>query len=120
MITAALKKSAVHAVVNSSRLNTPAGRLQSRAWVRLDGSGNPLTTTYAYDDTGSLTNFLYSDGTPSVGNTYDRLGRLSTAQWTNIIGTMADQEKSLSLCGGKEPSFDAACKCCHKSPYSTK
>ena len=50
---------------------TPGGRLQTRAWVR------GVTTSYAYDNAGSLTNIAYSDATPSVTNSYDRLGRLT-------------------------------------------
>ncbi|MDR3574548.1 MAG: RHS repeat-associated core domain-containing protein [Anaerolineaceae bacterium] len=50
---------------------TPAGRLASRTWVR------GVTTSYAYDAAGSLTNILYSDTTPSVTNSYDRLGHLT-------------------------------------------
>lgn len=61
---------------------TPGGRLLQRDWVR------GVTTAYAYNGAGSLTNIAYSDTTPSVTNTYDRLGRLSTVQWTNITGTM--------------------------------
>lgn len=64
---------------------TAAGRLQSRSWVRLDENGNPITTTYAYDNAGSLTNIVYSDSTPSVTNTYDRLGRLTGVAWTNMV-----------------------------------
>ena len=48
----------------------PSGRLKTRTWVR------GVTTGYAYDNTGSLTNIAYSDSTPSVTNNYDRLGRL--------------------------------------------
>jgi len=62
---------------------TPAGRLQSRAWVRTDGSNNPITTTYAYDAAGGLANILYSDATPSVTNRYDRLGRLTQQATAN-------------------------------------
>jgi len=62
---------------------TPAGRLQSRAWVRTDASANPISTSYAYDATGSLTNILYSDGTPSVTNSYDRLARLAQQNTAN-------------------------------------
>jgi len=60
-----------------SYMYTPAGRLASRAWVRTDSSGNPIITTNSYDASGSLTNIVYSDATPCVTNTYDRLGRLS-------------------------------------------
>lgn len=50
--------------------NTAAGRLKSRTWAR------NLTTTYNYDNGGSLTNLTYSDGTtPNVTYAMDRLGR---------------------------------------------
>ena len=49
---------------------TYAGRLASRAWAR------GITTSYGYDNGGSLTNVSYDDGvTPSVTTVYDRLGR---------------------------------------------
>ena len=49
---------------------TPDGKLETREWAR------GTTTTYAYDGCcGSLTNITYSDSTPSVTYTYDRLGR---------------------------------------------
>ncbi len=53
---------------------TPAGQLATRTWAR------GVTTTYDYDPaTGSLTDVDYSDATPDVANTYDRMGRpLST------------------------------------------
>ncbi len=55
---------------------TPAGRLAARKWARTVG-GQPLTTTYSHDNTGSLTNVSYNDGvTSSLTNTYDRRGRL--------------------------------------------
>ncbi|MCP4709802.1 MAG: hypothetical protein GY869_14360, partial [Planctomycetes bacterium] len=51
------------------------GKLESRTWARLF-NGNPLTTTYAYDpDTGELLSIDYSDDTPDISFTYDRLGR---------------------------------------------
>lgn len=51
---------------------TDAGRLETRAWAR------GVVTTYAYNDAGDLASVTYSDSTPSVANTYDRLGRLHT------------------------------------------
>ena len=68
---------------------TPAGRLASRAWVRLDGNGNPLTTAYAYDTTGNLVNILYSDATPAVTNIYDRLGRLAAVTCNGLTDTLS-------------------------------
>lgn len=78
---------------------TPAGRLASRTWAR------GITTSYAYDNAGSLTNVSYNDGvTPGVTNAYDRLGRLSTATWNGITDTLAynlaNQLLSESYTGG--------------------
>jgi YD repeat-containing protein len=57
-------------------VNTPAGRLHSRTWVRTVG-GQPLVTTYGYDQAGQLNSITYNDGTtPSVATVYDRRGRL--------------------------------------------
>ncbi|TVR45729.1 MAG: hypothetical protein EA425_17795, partial [Puniceicoccaceae bacterium] len=55
----------------------PSGRLQTRTWARQHG-GQPLVTTYAYNDAGELWTVTYSDGTPTVTHTYDRLGRPKT------------------------------------------
>ncbi|MCL1871754.1 MAG: (Fe-S)-binding protein, partial [Promicromonosporaceae bacterium] len=44
------------------------------------------TTDYTYDtDTGELTQAAYSDGTPTLAYTYDRLGRIATV--TDATGT---------------------------------
>jgi RHS repeat-associated protein len=67
---------------------TPGGRLQTRTWVRTDANGTPISTTYAYDPAGSLTNVSYSDATPVVSYAYDRLGRQSTVAWSNITETL--------------------------------
>ncbi len=49
------------------------GRLKTRVWAQ---NG---TTTYSYDpDTGELLNIDYSDSTPDITFTYDRLGRQVT------------------------------------------
>jgi len=54
---------------------TPDGRLATRTWAR------GVTTTYAYDPaSGAMTNIAYSDSTPSVSFSYDRLGRQKVAQ----------------------------------------
>lgn len=61
------------------------GRLETRTWARTDGS-NPIVTTYGYDDnTGELTSIDYSDATPDIAFTYDRLGRQKTV--TDASGT---------------------------------
>jgi RHS repeat-associated protein len=53
---------------------TPAGRLATRTWARTVG-GQPLITSYHYNDAGDLERIDYSDTTPDVGYAYDRLGR---------------------------------------------
>ena len=45
---------------------TPDGRLATRTWAR------GIVTTYSYDDNGSLTNTVYSDGTPTISLAYNR------------------------------------------------
>ena len=55
---------------------TVDGKLLTRKWARTDASGNDLVTTYSYDAaTGELTGVDYSDSTPDVTFTYDRMGR---------------------------------------------
>ena len=46
-----------------------AGRLTKRIWVR------GIQTEYAYDTLGQLTNIEYSDGTPDVEVSYNRMGQ---------------------------------------------
>jgi RHS repeat-associated protein len=41
----------------------------TRTWAR------GIVTTYSYDDNGSLTNTVYSDGTPTISLVYNRAGR---------------------------------------------
>ena len=48
---------------------TPEGRLSRRTWAR------GITTDYAYDAWGNLTNTVYSDDTPAVSISYDAMGR---------------------------------------------
>ena len=52
---------------------TPDGRLAQRIWAR------GIVTDYAYDGWGSLTNTVYSDGTPTVTLLYDAMGRQTNA-----------------------------------------
>ncbi|MCG8409639.1 MAG: RHS repeat-associated core domain-containing protein [Phycisphaerales bacterium] len=59
--------------------------LKSRDWAR-----GPISivgeTSYTYDpDTGQLTNIDYTDATPDIAFTYDRLGRIATV--TDALGT---------------------------------
>jgi RHS repeat-associated protein len=60
---------------------TLAGRLATRTWARtssLPAPGSPLITTYGYTDAGDLGSVTYSDATPGVAHTHDRLGRAKT------------------------------------------
>jgi RHS repeat-associated protein len=56
-----------------------AGRLTRRTWAR------GVATDYAYDALGQLTNIDYSDDTPDVSFTYDRMGR--QVEVTDALGT---------------------------------
>jgi RHS repeat-associated protein len=53
---------------------TPDGKLATRTWAR------GVQTTYRYATDGAMTNIVYSDGTPAVSFTLDRLGRQKVAQ----------------------------------------
>ena len=53
---------------------TPDGKLATRTWAR------GVSTTYAYNGSGLLLSVDYSDTTPDVAYTYDRLGRQKVAQ----------------------------------------
>ena len=50
----------------------PTGKLNTRTWER------GVTTTYAYNNAGDLASINYSDTTPDIAYTHDRLGRQST------------------------------------------
>ena len=82
---------------------TSAGRLSSRTWARTVG-GQPLDTTYTYDNAGSLTNVVYSDSTPSVTNNYDRLGRLTQiggpSSTESLTYNLANEPLGESFSGG--------------------
>jgi YD repeat-containing protein len=78
---------------------TKAGRLQERIWAR------GVTTTYGYDIAGELTTNKYSDGTPTVNNTYDNLGHLVTVVLANgmtdsLTYNLAGQLLTESFTGG--------------------
>ncbi len=60
---------------------TPDGQLATRTWAR--GS----VASYAYDASGSLTNTAYSDATPDISFTYDRLGRQTAATQSGTGGS---------------------------------
>ncbi|MBL9191583.1 MAG: RHS repeat-associated core domain-containing protein [Opitutaceae bacterium] len=62
-----------------------ANRLFRRIWTRTVSSVR-VATEYGYDaNTGELTSVNYSDSTPDVTSTYDRLGRVATV--TDVSGT---------------------------------
>jgi RHS repeat-associated protein len=67
---------------------TPAGRLQTRTWARTVG-GQALTTTYGFDNSGALNAINYSDSTPGITYTYDRLGRQATIVQNGMTATFA-------------------------------
>ena len=73
---------------------TVDGKLLTRKWARTDAAGNDLVTTYSYDSqTGELTGVDYSDSTPDVTCTYDRLGRqqqITDAAGTRVFSYNAD------------------------------
>lgn len=57
---------------------SPGGALKVRTWAR-GPVGSNITTTYDYNElTGQLENVDYSDSTPDVAYTYDRIGRVET------------------------------------------
>jgi len=60
---------------------TAAGRLFTRTWAR-SSVANPMITTYSYT-AGQLYFTDYSDTTPDVALTFDRLGRPETITQTN-------------------------------------
>lgn len=62
-----------------------SNRLLTRSWARLVET-NPLVTTYGYNsNTGELTTVDYSDSTPDITYTYNRLGQQKTV--TDAVGT---------------------------------
>jgi len=74
---------------------TPDGRLETRTWER------GVVTTYSYvPETLELLTMDYSDITPDVTNTYDRLGRLKTT--TDGFGT-----KTYSYNNDLQPASEA-------------
>jgi RHS repeat-associated protein len=62
---------------------TPAGRLRSRTW------GRGILTLYSYNSAGDTEKVAYSDGSPGVSYTHDRLGRLSTVTQGSTTVTRA-------------------------------
>lgn len=71
----------------------PSGRLHVRTWARtVDGA--PLTTTYGFNEAGDLATVDYSDSTPDVAFTYDRLGRRATS--TDAAGLLTTTYEGLT------------------------
>jgi RHS repeat-associated protein len=66
---------------------TPAGRLYQRTWAR------GVSTTYTTNAAGEIVSIDYSDSTPDVTYTYDRLGRRTTivdGAGTHVLGYALD------------------------------
>lgn len=72
-----------------------AGRLAVRTWAR------GVVTEYSYDDLGQLTNIDYSDSTPDVAFTYDRLGRQLTI--ADVLGVRTNIYDALALLEERMP-----------------
>src|SRR5207249_1942067 len=72
-----------------SFIYTNSGKLLQRKWAR------GVTTTYSFNNAADVATISYSDSTPSVTYTYDRLGRQATIlQGTNattVILNLAGQ-----------------------------
>ena len=64
---------------------TADGRIATRTWARKDAQDNDLVTTYTYNLFGELTGIDYSDSTPDITYSYNRVGKL--AQVTDVVGT---------------------------------
>jgi RHS repeat-associated protein len=77
---------------------TAAGRLKSRLWAC------GVSSTNFYDNAGGLVAVIYSDLTPGVTNSYDRLSRLITTFSGGTTDTMtyndADEPLSEAFSGG--------------------
>jgi RHS repeat-associated protein len=77
---------------------TPAGRLASRIWAR------GTNATYSYNTAGDLATVIYSDTTPGITNTYDRLGRKTSVvcggTTTTFVYNWANDVLSESYSGG--------------------
>ncbi len=75
----------------------PSGRVKTRTWAR------GVTTTYHYDKGGSSTSLGYSDGTPAVSITNNRLGQPATvtdAAGTHTLTYKADGQLAGDSIGG--------------------
>ncbi len=81
----------------------PDGKLMTRTWARTAG-GNPLTTTYSYNLAGELLGIDYSDPTPDVVYTRDRLGRPVTIADGSGTRTISYDEDTLALLAETQPA----------------
>ena len=77
----------------------PAGRLVQRTWAR------GVETDYAYDALGQLVSIDYSDSTPDVAFTYDRLGRQLTV--TDVLGIRTNLFSPTALLEERHPDGTA-------------
>ena len=68
---------------------TPDGKLATRTWAR------GMVTEYGYDALGQLVGIDYSDSTPDVSYTYDRLDRVLTV--VDVLGTRTNVYAAATL-----------------------
>ena len=77
---------------------TVGGNLARRTWAR------GITTDYGYDLLGQLTDIDYSDATPDVSFTYDRLGRQVAV--TDVLGASTNLYDPATLAVSEEQRPD--------------
>ena len=58
---------------------TPDGKLARRIWAR------GIATDYTYDNAGQLVSTTYSDNTPTITMSYDRVGNLTEATTVGVV-----------------------------------
>ena len=58
---------------------TPDGKLARRTWAR------GIATDYTYDNAGQLVSTTYSDNTPTITMSYDRVGNLVNATTAGVV-----------------------------------
>ena len=58
---------------------TPDGKLARRVWAR------GIATDYTYDNAGQLVSTTYSDNTPTITMSYDRVGNLINATTAGVV-----------------------------------
>ena len=76
---------------------TSDGKLSKRTWARKDSLDLPLCTLYSYTNTGEMVGIDYSDATPSISFTHDRLGRQKTVTDAQGSRTFNYDAATLSL-----------------------